>query len=157
MNDPPGQNPAYRPSPLIIGENVRRQRVLWAILLLFYAGAIFILSSFPLEAGEPLVPFPHGDKLLHFLEFFVFFVLSWKVMPTRRRLFSSLVLTAVYAGSDEFHQFFIVTRAASLLDWLADLAGGAAAAGLIVLLVRFPLPLSARVRILKRQDCDKEG
>lgn len=136
---------------------MRRQRVVWVVLLLLYTATIFILSSFPLEPGKPLVPFPHGDKLLHFLEFFVFFVLSWKVMPARHRLFFSLVLTAVYAGSDEFHQFFVATRTASLLDWLADLAGGAAAAGLIVLLVRFPLSLSARVRILKRQDCDKEG
>lgn len=136
---------------------MRRQRALWSILLLLYAGAIFALSSFPLEEEEPLLAIPHGDKLLHFLEFFCFFFLSWKALPEKRRVFYSLVLTAVYAGSDEFHQLFVATRAASLIDWFADLAGGTAAAVLIHLLVRFPLSEAIRPRILNVQDYDEEG
>ena len=133
---------------------VRRARVVWSILLTLYAGTIFALSSLPLTGGEPLLPFPNGDKLLHFLEFSLFFFLSWKAIPVRRRVLCSLLITALYAGSDEIHQIFVATRTARLLDWLADFAGGAAAAGLTILLVRTPLFTTWGRRILGR--CGKK-
>jgi hypothetical protein len=128
--------------------------VVWPILLILYAGAIFILSSLPLTGGEPILPFSNGDKLLYFLEFSLFFFLSWKAIPTRRRMLCSLLITALYAGSDEIHQIFVATRTASLLDWLADFAGGAVAAGLTILLSRTSLFTAWGRRILGR--CGKE-
>ncbi len=133
---------------------VRKARVVWSILLTVYAGAIFALSSLPLTGREPLLPFPNGDKLLHFMEFSIFFFLSWKAIPVRRRVLCSLLITALYAGSDEIHQIFVATRTASLLDWFADFAGGAATAGLTILLVRTPLFTAWGQRILGR--CDKK-
>jgi len=133
---------------------VKRKRVVWSILLILYAGAIFALSSFPLTGGEPLLPLPNGDKLLHFMEFSLFFFLSWKAIPARRRVLCSLLITTLYAGSDEIHQIFVATRTASLLDWLADFAGGAATAGLTIVLIRTPLFTSWGRRILGR--CDKK-
>ena len=133
---------------------VKRKRVVWSILLILYAGAIFALSSFPLTGGEPLLPLPNGDKLLHFMEFSLFFFLSWKAIPARRRVLCSLLITTLYAGSDEIHQIFVATRTASLLDWLADFAGGAAAAGLTIVLIRTPLFTSWGRRILGR--CGKK-
>jgi hypothetical protein len=130
--------------------------VVWFILLILYASAIFALSSLPLTGGEPLLPFPNGDKLLHFMEFSLFFFLSWKAIPARRRVLCSLLITAFYAGSDEIHQIFVATRTASLLDWLADFAGGAATASLTILLVRTPLFTTWGRRILGRRD-KKEG
>ena len=133
---------------------VRKARVGWSILLILYASTIFALSSLPLSGGEPLLPFSNGDKLLHFMEFSLFFFLSWKAFPARRRVLCSLIITAIYAGSDEIHQIFVATRTASLLDWLADFAGGAATAGLTTLLIRTPLFAAWRQRILGW--CDKE-
>ncbi len=133
---------------------VKKTRVVWSILLILYASAIFTLSSFPLAGREPLLPLPNGDKLLHFMEFSLFFFLSWKAIPARRRVLCSLLITALYAGSDEIHQIFVATRTASLLDWLADFAGGAATAGLTIILVRTPLFTSWGRRILGR--CDKK-
>lgn len=133
---------------------VKKKRMVWPILLILYAGAIFALSSLPLTGGEALLPLPNGDKLLHFMEFSLFFFLSWKAIPVRRRVLCSLLITALYAGSDEIHQIFVATRTASLLDWLADFAGGAATAGLIILLVRIPLFTAWGRRILGR--CDKK-
>jgi len=69
----------------------------------------------------------------------------------------SLILTGVYAGSDEFHQLFVSTRLANLFDWLADLAGGVAGALLICLLVYLPLPKESRLRILGGSEHDKEA
>jgi VanZ family protein len=128
--------------------------VVWLILLALYAGAIFAISSLPLTNGEPLLPFPNGDKLLHFLEFSLFFFLSWKAIPARRRVLCALLITALYAGSDEIHQIFVATRTASLLDWLADFAGGATTAGLTILLARTSLFTVWGRRILGR--CDKK-
>ena len=133
---------------------VRKARVVWSILLILYSGAIFAISSLPLTGGESLFPFPNGDKLLHFLEFSLFFFLSWKAIPVRRRVLCSLLITAFYAGSDEIHQIFVATRTASLFDWLADFAGGAAAAGLTILLVRTSLFTAWGRRILGM--CDKK-
>ena len=131
-------------------------QLLWGILLLLYAGAIFGLSSLPMTGEKPLVPILHGDKLAHGLEFFVFFLLCWKTLP-RHRILCSLILTGVYAGSDELHQLFVLTRSASLFDWLADLTGAAAGAFLIRLLVYHRLPRESRLRILARSKRDKEA
>ena len=156
MDGPPRQNPAYRPSPSNWEIKVNKSRLLWTVLLFLYAGAIFALSSLPITREEPLVPILHGDKLLHGLEFFLFFLLCWKVLPRHKILFS-LVLTGVYAGSDEFHQLFVSTRSASFFDWLADLGGGVAAAFLIYLLVHLPLSKRFRAHILVRSDPEKEA
>jgi len=132
----------------------RKVRVAWFILLTLYAGAIFALSSLPLIGGKLLLPFPNANKLLHFMEFSLFFFLSWKAIPVRRRVLCSLLITMLYAGSDEIHQIFVATRTASLFDWIADSAGGAAAAGLTILLVRTSLFTTWRQRILGR--CGKK-
>ena len=133
-----------------------KSRLLWTVLLFLYAGVIFALSSLPMTREEPLVPIPQGDKLLHGLEFFLFFLLCWKALPRHRILFS-FVLTGIYAGSDEFHQLFVPTRVASFFDWLADLAGGGTAAILIYLFAYLPLPRRLRLHILVRPDREKEA
>ncbi len=95
-----------------------KQRI-WCALLALYAGAIFALSQFPVTVGDP--PFPHFDKCFHAAEFALFFALAWKA--TDRRALLSFVLTAVYAGTDELHQLFVITRTASALDLAVDLLG----------------------------------
>jgi len=69
---------------------------------------------------------------------------------------TSLILTAIYAGSDEIHQLFVPTRSASLFDWFADLAGGVTAVIVIYLLAYLPLSRRLRLRILARADREKE-
>ena len=88
---------------------------------------------------KPFVSILRGDKFLHTIEYFLFYLLCWKAVPSRHRMLCSLALTGAYAGSDEIHQLFVPTRSASVFDWLADLAGGVAAASLILLLIRLPL------------------
>jgi VanZ family protein len=134
-----------------------KSRFAWLFLLILYAGGIFALSSFPLNEGRPLLSIPHGDKLIHALEYALFYFLAWKVLPPRRRFLSAFLLTAVYAGSDEIHQRFVATRTASLMDWVADLAGGSIVALLLFLLVRGSLFKKAHLRILTTHHHDGEG
>ena len=129
---------------------------MWILLLILYAGGIFALSSLPLGEGRPSLPIPGGDKVIHALEYALFYILAWKALPPRRRFLSALLLTAAYAGSDELHQHFVATRTASLMDWLADLAGGAIATVLTSLLARVSLFKDTRFRILTRNYHDGE-
>lgn len=97
----------------------------WGISLIIYAALIFWLSSRPFPAGPPLFHFDYGDKLWHLLEYLLFGLLAWKAFLPRSRggLALALFISLGYAGSDELHQLFVPTRAASLLDWGADALG----------------------------------
>jgi VanZ family protein len=100
-------------------------RALWGAALLLYGGLIFWLSSCPLPEGPPLFPFQYGDKLLHFLEYLLFGFLAWKTfLPQQKKGIAFVLLVSIaYAGSDELHQLFVPTRAASFLDWGTDSLG----------------------------------
>ena len=73
-------------------------------------------------------------KLAHFSEYAVLallaaraFLSSTKDLLHRRWLISALVLVAVYALLDEYHQSFVPTRTPSIYDSMIDTAGGATA------------------------------
>ena len=99
----------------------------WIILLAMYAAGIGYVSHQPIGAGE--LPFPHFDKLLHLAEFGLFMLLAWHA--TGRRLLLAWILTLAFAGSDEWHQAFVPTRDASVLDFIADIVGASLMAGFL--------------------------
>jgi len=134
---------------------VNKRRITWIVVLGVYASLVFIMSSMTMSGGQPLLRFRGGDKVLHFLEFGLFYLLAWKAF-SRHRFVAAFLLTAFYAGSDEFHQIFVFTREASILDWLADIAGAGCAAAGIVLLLRAGLPAFIHRRILASEDNDEE-
>ena len=135
---------------------MKERRAVWIVALVVYASLVFIISSMTMSGGQPLLHFPGGDKVLHFLEFGLFYFIAWKAFG-KHRFAAAFLLTALYAGSDEFHQIFVATREASLLDWLADIAGAGCAATGIILLLRTGLPAFLRRRILATENKDEEG
>ena|ERR1041384_33643 len=73
-------------------------------------------------------------KCAHFTEYAVLalfaaraFLTSTKDLLHRRWLISALVLVAVYALLDEYHQAFVPTRTPSIYDSMIDTAGGTTA------------------------------
>jgi VanZ family protein len=95
---------------------------------LVYAGWIAWLSSSPVADSTPL-PFPHFDKILHFLLFSgLGATVRWAfpVAASRRQLLVAWSMCAGYGILDEFHQSFVSGRHADPLDALADAAGAAA-------------------------------
>ena len=134
---------------------MRKEQLWWIAALIAYASFVFIMSSMTMSGGQPLLRFPGGDKVLHFLEFGLFYVLAWKAF-CRHRIIAAFLLTAFYAGSDEFHQIFVVTREASILDWLADIAGAGCAIVGIVFLLRSGLPAFLQRRILAGDKHNEE-
>ena len=95
------------------------RQYLWIVLLLAYATGIAILSHQPLTGVATGVS--QLDKLFHFAEFAVFMFLAWKA--TGRRWGLALVISLLYAATDELHQAFVTSRDASGWDFLADSLG----------------------------------
>ena len=82
------------------------------------------------------------DKLMHICAYFVLgFLVMGAMRPslhgyTANQLGVAIVLTGLYGLLDEFHQYFVPGRDASIADSLADFVGGVLGAGLLFLLVR---------------------
>ncbi len=103
----------------------------WGPMLL-WMGLIFYLSSRP---TLPTLPKPLWNTLMrkggHFavygiLAWFSLRALSWPECPTTRAAWFALVISVLYAASDELHQGFVPGRHPTFRDLLIDSAGAAA-------------------------------
>jgi VanZ family protein len=104
------------------------------MLVVSYAGAIFIGSSLSHPPLVSSVALPFFDKICHVIEYGGLTLLLIRALSVSKetRAASSLVIWAivlvvVYGASDEFHQTFTPERTMSGYDLLAD----AAAAGVV--------------------------
>lgn len=129
------------------GTRVRRRGFKHWLPVIAWAGVIFIFSTdifsgsntgglmdsllrkvFPALSGE-VVDLLHllARKLGHFVEFFIFAVLTMRALRNQSgetRAGLALALTALYAVSDELHQSLVPSRGASVIDVLIDVFGG---------------------------------
>jgi VanZ family protein len=110
-------------------ENQLKNFVRYQLPLILFAGLIFYGSSIPklpsLEFG-----FDYIDKLAHLIEFFIFTLLAIRAIvhfPVELRGLSTysyaIIVSMMYAFSDEFHQIYVPGRHADLLDIAADSTG----------------------------------
>jgi VanZ family protein len=97
------------------------------LLVLAYAGSIFIVSAIP---GNTLPHVKVSDKLLHTIEFGGLAALLCRAlavqMPGRSRrsiLIISLVAVMCYGALDEAHQLFVPQRMLDIADFMADSFG----------------------------------
>lgn len=93
-----------------------------------YAGLIFFLSSLPSWKIKAASSFP--DYILHFIEYAVFSILSFRFVAkaTGRKITIKvsiviIIILALFALSDEWHQSFVPGRFATWSDFAADTAG----------------------------------
>ncbi len=104
---------------------IRQQIIRWIPAILIMAG-IFILSSIP---SREMPSFGFWDTLVkksgHFIGYGLLALSYWYAMKWNgKKVWLVLLITILYAISDEFHQTFIPGRHASLLDiFLFDTAG----------------------------------
>ncbi|HPA51249.1 MAG TPA: VanZ family protein [Thermoanaerobaculia bacterium] len=111
-----------------------RRLLLWLPVALM-AGVQLWLSSRS-RLPDALSPFPGSDKLAHGGWFFLLALLAWRAAregegwSRRRRLGGLLLAAALWAASDEAHQWFVPGRAVEAADLLADVAGAALALSL---------------------------
>ena len=108
---------------------LRRLDPWWPPLVLM--AVIFLFSAQPsLNSGLGLAD-TIGRKIVHFAEYGLLAFLWARALRTRmdarRAALVALVVTSLYAATDEFHQTFVEGRHGSPLDWAIDTAGAATA------------------------------
>lgn len=98
--------------------------------LLFWALALFVQSSIPASDLPEWELLTH-DKLLHFVVYVIFASAVYRgivhqdrfPLLARRSYAFTILIVALYAATDEFHQSFVPGRQSSVLDWVADCVG----------------------------------
>ncbi len=98
--------------------------ILW-MAFLFYLSAQSHLPGVP-EAWLDILM----KKTAHFLSYAVLARLYLRALGVYKGLplapaLLALFLAAVYAATDEFHQYFVPGRTSSLTDWIIDCGGAA--------------------------------
>ena len=120
------------------------QKKTFYYFLAAYCSLIFILSSIPGDK-YPEVNIPSADKLVHTAIYSVLYILffyslklqSKSIKLSKYAILWSILFTAAYGASDEFHQLFTVNRSCDLLDWFADLTGALLGIVIIKLLLKY--------------------
>jgi len=100
-----------------------RQKFFNFFAAILWAGIIFLLSSIP-GNKYPQEAFDYS-LFAHFGEYFV---LTWLIFRaigkySYKKMVWILILTGLFAISDEVHQSFIAFREVSLVDWIVDMLG----------------------------------
>jgi len=94
-----------------------------------YATIIILLSSIP-NLNVPQFKFLFFDKLIHFLEYAVFALLTFRsfshISPNitiRRAFILSILFLSLFATLDELYQRFIPGRHSNIYDLIGDILG----------------------------------
>lgn len=91
---------------------------MWAALIWLISGIPNLKTDL---AGDLIL-----RKFAHAAEFSILAGLIWRAVPAKtvtRRIVLTVLLSIIYAVSDESHQYFVVGRHGSYLDVLVDLSG----------------------------------
>lgn len=97
--------------------------------VILWAGTIFYFSSIPdlKYSGEDIPLEIVLRKGAHFLEYAVLSLLIWRIffrvqdLPLNKSVYLSLLFTAIYAASDEFHQSLVTGRTGKIIDVVFDI------------------------------------
>ena len=115
-------------------------RYLFLLLALGWAGVLYYLSAQP-GTDTPLL-FLHQDKIMHFVAFGLLGFLTMGAIRARGQIYRNwqvwlvVLLVGLYGIADEFHQYFVPGRDASIEDIAADMAGGIMGAWAMYYLVK---------------------
>ena len=120
---------------------MKKFMLIWGPVFLF-AMFIFIMSSISSPGGND--PFPHFDKVAHFIVYGTFALLIFRgfsrTMGSNKFLLIAILtvlLTVGYGLSDELHQSFVPTRDSDIKDIAADGIGAMAAVTILYIHRRF--------------------
>lgn len=105
---------------------LEKRRFFSFVLFILISIQIFYLSSLSSEqevGGYNLFPL-----IYHFCAFFLFTIFLFITITGKKRikikhLFIILIISLIYAASDEFHQLFVPNRNGSFSDFLIDSFG----------------------------------
>ncbi len=99
------------------------------VLLVLWSGVIFFFSSLPGQGTIADMLTGVARKSAHFGEYAILMFLVYKALRLwlhesfSKALFAGILLAGLYAASDEFHQWFVPGRTATVRDVIIDLSG----------------------------------
>ena len=101
--------------------------MLYWLPVLIWAGLIFWLSSLSVTP-EPVAvrAFPGWSQEAHFTLYLVLGALLFRAVSAHSSKWTfpmPIAIGALYAASDEMHQYFVPGRQADLFDFMIDVAG----------------------------------
>jgi VanZ family protein len=119
-----------------------RDRFKFILRFLFVAYAFFLYVAFtlPPELIPPSIALIN-DKLLHFVDFFVFTLLGYGAFGGKNR---AVVFSLIYAAFLEWMQMKVPGRDPSFADWIADAVGTFAALATVEISRFFRIPFLTR-------------
>jgi len=118
--------------------------------LVLYWIVLFVATTLP---AKQIPKTGINDKLEHLLGYFLltfllsnalFFQSKYKI-GKRAPVSFALLIAASYGVVDELHQLIIPGRSCDLFDWMADIAGGLAAAGFYFIIKEYYFKQKVRV------------
>jgi len=112
---------------MIISWFEKHNKISWMIALLI-AIIIFYISSQSFSQGSPGPEFALKSTIYHFLAFFFFnaFLMISIIKgqhKNKKFLLITILISILYAFSDEFHQYFVPGRSSTISDVLIDTTG----------------------------------
>jgi len=129
--------------------NIVKKFLLYWLPVILWAGLIFYLSGVPnLNSGMQVFWDVFWRKLAHATEFGILNLLLFRALwgytwSFKKALWWSLILSGLYAVSDELHQYFVPMRQCRWQDVAQD-SLGTLAVSFILLLGRYKNILSSR-------------
>ncbi|MCK5126852.1 MAG: VanZ family protein [candidate division Zixibacteria bacterium] len=105
-----------------------RKFFLYYLPFILYAGLIFWVSSLS-QLPDPHIKFDFIDKFAHAVEYAIFAVLILRIFmisgpkSTKTAYLSAILISILYAVSDEYHQSFVPGRFSDIFDVIADAVG----------------------------------
>ena len=117
----------------------KHSNISWIISAII-AGIMFYMSSLEFQKGPPggfsILPIAYHILAYFFLAVFVNFALIKGKKTKTHRIYITLIITFLYAISDEMHQYFVPGRSLSGYDILLDLSGILLACFLYLVLIK---------------------
>lgn len=95
-------------------------------------------------------------KAAHFCEFALLaFLFNFALLYTtdKKHIPLGIVLTSLYAASDEFHQLFVPGRSCQASDWLLDTCGGAAGAIFFIVIFLIIKYIKVKTERTEKNEC----
>lgn len=95
-------------------------------------------------------------KAAHFCEFALLaFLFNFALLYTtgKKHIPLGIVLTSLYAASDEFHQLFVPGRSCQASDWLLDTYGGAAGAIFFIVIFLIIKYIKVKTERTEKNEC----
>ncbi|ADD08666.1 VanZ family protein [Candidatus Aciduliprofundum boonei] len=105
-----------------------KRRNEYLTILILYSIFIFALSATP---GKDIPSdVTHYSFLFHFVLYFGYAISAYLFF---KNYYHTLIFVALYAATDEFHQYFVPSRHCDPMDWTVDFLAALVALAIIFL------------------------